>query len=294
MNKENKNTRLLIIDDEADFRLAIKQSLSRRGYEVSEASGGKEALDIIRKELPEVVLLDQKMPEMSGIETLQAIREISETLPVIILTGHGDYHTAIAGIKLDIVDFIQKPVDIDQLSEHIRMLLSGERNGIMREPTIAEIMTPPDLYPHVYIDERMDIVLKAISDAYRKPVPQDSVYGQVRSALVYDREENFKGMIRFSDILQLLIPDFLRDSPYASFYTGMLLAQSKVFGTTTVSRLVQKQVFVEVDMPLMEGINLLVKHKLINIPVVQNDKLVGILRGRDIILCTARLAGVDL
>lgn len=294
MNQENKKTRLLIVDDEADFRLAIQQSLSRRGFEVVEASGGKEAIYIIKENPPDIVLLDQKMPQMSGIETLKAIRKINEKLPVIILTGHGDYHTAIAGIKLDIVDFIQKPVDIDQLSEHIRMLLSGEKEEVMREPTIAELMAPPNLYPKVYIDDHMDSVLKAISDAYRKPVPQDSVHGQVRSALVYDRDENFRGMIRFSDILQLLIPDFLRDSPYASFYTGMLLAQSKVFGTTTVSSLVQKQVFVDVDMPLMEAINLLVRHKLINIPVVRENRLVGILRGRDIILCTAKLAGVNL
>jgi len=294
MNKEKSKIRLLIIDDETEFRAAISQGLSRRGFDVAEAANGEEGLTAIRKSLPDIVLLDQKMPGLSGIETLKEIRNISEDLPVIILTGHGDFNTAFAGIKLDIVDFIQKPVDVDSLSEHIHSLLTRKTDDTMREPTIAELMAPPDLYPKVYSDEPMTSVLKAISDAYRKPIPEDSKYGQVRSALVYNREEKFRGMIRFSDLLQLLIPDALRDSPYASFFTGMLLAQSKIFGRHTIESLVQKQTFVDINTPLMEAVHLIVEHKLINIPVVNNEKLVGILRGRDIILAASKLAGAYL
>ncbi|MBN2227683.1 MAG: response regulator [candidate division Zixibacteria bacterium] len=294
MSSENKNIRLLIIDDEADFRRAISHGLSRRGFEIREAASGEEGVAAIKASLPEIVLLDQKMPGMSGIDTLKEIRKISEDLPVIILTGHGDYHTALAGIRLEIVDFIQKPVDVEILSQRIHDLLERESGDMMREPTISELMAPPDLYPKVYDDELMTSVLKAISNAYRKPIPEDSRYGQVRSALVYNRKEEFLGMIRFSDLLQLLIPDALLDSPYASFFTGMLLAQSKVFGTKTIEELIRKQIIVEVDTPLMEAVHLLVENKLINVPVVQKSKLVGILRGRDIIIATARLAGAEL
>jgi DNA-binding response OmpR family regulator len=294
MDIQNKKVRLLIVDDEADFRQAVSHGLSRRGFDVAGAASGEEGLAVLRQSLPDVVLLDQKMPGISGIDTLKEIRKISEELPVIMLTGHGDFHTALAGIKLEIVDFIQKPVDIDQLSERIHNLLARDSGDLMREPTIAELMAPPDLYPKVYTDEPLTSVLKAISDAYRRSIPIDSVYGQVRSALVYNREEEFKGMIRFSDLLRLLIPDALRDSPYASFFTGMLLAQSKVFGKRTIESLVKKQEFVDIDTPLMEAIHLLVEHKLINVPVVKQGQLMGILRGRDIILATARLAGVDL
>jgi CheY-like chemotaxis protein len=294
MNNEKKLVRLLIIDDEADFRRALTQGLSRRGFEVREAASGEDGLSELGKSLPDIVLLDQKMPGMSGIETLKEIRNISGELPVIMLTGHGDFDTALAGIKLDIVDFIQKPVDVDSLSEHIHRLLERDTSDLMREPTVSELMAPPDLYPKVYTDDLLTSVLSAISDAYRKPIPEDSRYGQVRSALVYDRNEEFRGMIRFSDLLQLLIPYALRDSPYASFFTGMLLAQSKVFGHKTIESLVREQVFVDVQTPLMEAVHLLVDRKLINVPVVQNGKLVGILRGRDIIIATARLAGAEL
>jgi len=294
MNKDKQIIRLLIVDDEADFRKAVSQGLSRRGFEVREAASGEAGLNAINEQIPDIVLLDQKMPGMSGIDTLKEIRKVNDELPVIILTGHGDYHTALAGIKLDIVDFIQKPVDVNELSERIHSLLARETSDLMREPTIAELMAPPDLYPKVYTDDLLNSVLKAISDAYRKPIEQNSKYGQVRSALVYDRKEEFRGMIRFSDLLQLLIPDALRDSPYASYFTGMLLAQSKVFGKKTIESLIQRQITVDVEMPLMEAVNLMVEHSLINIPVVRNKDLVGILRGRDVIIATAHFAGVEL
>jgi DNA-binding response OmpR family regulator len=296
MNREENNTkvRLLIIDDEADFRRAVTQGLSRRGFDVSEAASGEEGLLRIRQASFDVVLLDQKMPGLSGIDTLRQIRDIDDKLPVIILTGHGDYHLALAGIHLDIVDFFQKPVEVDELSERIHNLLARDTIQLLREPTISELMAPPDLYPKVYVDEHLTSVLKAISEAYRKPTPENSKYGQVRSALVYDRRDEFRGMIRFSDLLRLLIPDALYHSPYASFFTGMLLAQSKVFGARTIEGLLQKQATVEVSTPLMEAVHLLVENRLINIPVMRSGELVGILRGRDIIIATARLAGVEL
>ncbi|HOP06661.1 MAG TPA: response regulator [candidate division Zixibacteria bacterium] len=294
MTKEDTKIRLLIIDDEADFRRAISQGLSRRGFEVSEAPDGEAGLRTIKANQFDIVILDQMMPGLSGIETLKEIRKSEADLPVIMLTGHGDFNTALAGIRLEIVDFLQKPVEVDQLSERIRGLLSREMTDLMKEPTISELMAPPELYPKVYVDEPLTSVLKAIAEAYRKPIPPDSIYGQVRSALVYDRKEKFLGMIRFSDLLTLLIPDALRHSPYATYFTGMLLAQSKLFGNKTIEGLILEQVFVDVNTPLMEAVHLLVEHRLINIPVVCEGNLAGILRGRDLIIATARLAGAEL
>ncbi len=290
MRQDIKKLRLLLVDDEADFRQATSQGLSWRGFDVIEAASGEESLEIMKKIKPDVVLLDQKMPGLSGIETLQKIRETDSSLPVIILTGHGDYQTALAGIKFDIIDFMQKPVDIDQLADHIRSLLEKGMEKPLKEPTIADLMAPPSLYPRVYIDDPLTVVLKAIYDAYTTPVELNNKYGQVRTALVYDRSEKFIGMVRFSDILKLIIPPFLSDSPYSSYFTGMFLAQVKVFGKQNISSLVKKQIFVDVNAPIMEAVHLLVEHKLINIPVLKDGELVGILRGRDIIVETARLA----
>lgn len=288
METEKNKPKLLLVDDETDFRKATSDTLQRRGFDVTEAADGETAIELIRHERPDVVLLDLKMPGLSGIETLQQIREIEPNLPVIILTGHGDFETAMAGIKLEIIDFIQKPVDIDLLGSRIRTLLERGEEEPLREPTIAEIMAPPSLYPRVYIDEPLISVLKTIHSAYIKPIPEGSRFGQVRSTLVYDREENFVGLVRFSDLLKLVVPSYLEDSPYASFFTGMLLAQCKIIGHANISSLVSKQVFVDLDAPLMEAVHLLVEHKRINLPVIKNGKLVGIIRGRDIILQIAK------
>jgi len=166
--------------------------------------------------------------------------------------------------------------------------LENADDRVLREPTITELMTSPSLYPKVYVDEPVHSVLKTIRSAYLKPVPEDFQPGQVRSALVYDRDEKFVGIVRFSDLLKLVLPSFLGDSPYSTFFTGMFLAQCKVVGNQNISRLVRKQIFIDIDAPLMEAVHRLVEHKLINLPVMKDGELVGILRGRDIILETAR------
>lgn len=289
MKKNEKTFNILLVDDEEDFRQICSVTLGRRGFNVTQATDGEAALKILKKNRPDIVILDLKMSGMNGIETLQKIRDIEPILPVIILTGHGNMGTAMAGIKLEVVDFIQKPVDMNQLGIRIKGILERGGEKPLCEPTITDLMTPPELYPKVYVDESIHSVLKTIHAAYLKPVPQNCMIGQVRSALVYEGNEKFIGIVRFSDFLRLILPSFLSDSPYSSFFTGMFLAQCKVVASKiNIRELVNTQVFIEVNVPLMEAVHLLVKHKRINIPVMKNDELVGILRSRDIILEAAR------
>lgn len=292
MDKEIINCRLLLVDDEDDFRRTTAAILSRRGFGVEQAAGGEEALALIAQRCPDIVILDLKMPHMSGIETLQKIREISASLPVIILTGHGDYDAAVAGINLDVVDFLQKPVDINQLATSIRAFLDQKERKPLRERTIAEIMIQPSFYPRVYVDQTAVAVLGALKKAFHQPAPEGMKPGQVRSALVYGRNDKFLGIIRFNDLLKLLLPAFLRESPYTTYFTGMFLAQCKVFGSTSIEELLSEQFFIDVDAPLMEAVHLMAKHEKINLPVLKDGELVGILRGRDIVLEIANNLGV--
>ncbi len=288
MDKDLANLKLLLVDDEDDFRRATSKTLNRRGFSVTEAANGEEALEAIRRECPDIVLLDLKMPGMSGIETLQHIREIEASLPVIILTGHGDFEAAMASIKLEVVDFLQKPVDVDQLGRRIRSLLERGAEKPLRERTIAELMAPPSSYPRLYVDQPVAAALETLRKAFFQPVSEEAPTGQVRSALVYDRDEKLLGLISFVDLLKLVLPSFLEDSPYATFFTGMFLAQSKVIGKRNIRELMGEQVFVEVNAPLMEAVHLMVNHHLITLPVMKQGELVGILRERDIIVEIAR------
>jgi CheY-like chemotaxis protein len=292
MEQNNTTVKLLLVDDEDDFRRATSKTLERRGFAVSEAANGKDALAAIKRERPDIVVLDLKMPGLSGIETLQEIRKIESSLPVIILTGHGDYDAAMAGIKLEIVDFLQKPVDVEHLGARIRSLLERGAEKPLRESTIAELMVPPSLYPRVYVDEPIVKVLAALQRAFYQPVPEGVQPGQVRSALVFGRDDEFKGIVRFRDLLKLLLPPFLSTSPYASYFTGMFLAQCKLISNRSIGELIENQVTVDMNAPLMEAVHLMDQHHLTNIAVMDGHKLAGVLRGRDIVLDVAASLGV--
>jgi DNA-binding NtrC family response regulator len=109
-------TKVLLVDDEKEFASALAERLQLRNYEVKSASNALEALGIVNSFLPDVVLLDLKIPGMDGIETLKAIKKFDSTIEVIMLTGHGDTRSVEEGMKSGAFEYIMKPVDIGELT----------------------------------------------------------------------------------------------------------------------------------------------------------------------------------
>jgi CheY-like chemotaxis protein len=281
--------RVLLVDDEADFRRATRAPLERRGFAVTEAGDGETALEMIRQARPDIVLLDLKMPGRSGIETLRELRRIEPRLPVIVLTGHGGFSEALAGIRLQIVDFLQKPMDIDRLAARILHLVSsGAEPQPLMERTIAELMVSPSLYPRLHGDQTVAEAMDRITGLLMGQDNGEVAAHGLRSALVYDRDETFLGMLRFSNLLGLVMPDFLRGSPYASFFTGMFLAQCKVIGQRRFIELLDELVTIELAAPLLRAVHLMTAHRQISLPVMDGGRLVGVLRDRAVVLEIAR------
>lgn len=110
-----KKIRLLLVDDEKDFRTAYSRRFVRRNAEVTLASDGPEAIEKVKEADFDVVILDVMMPEMNGIDTLRRIKAVAPDLPVIILTGHADPQTLIKGMDEGAFDFLLKPVGTDEL-----------------------------------------------------------------------------------------------------------------------------------------------------------------------------------
>jgi two-component system NtrC family response regulator len=106
---------VLIIDDEDDLRFILRDVLSGEGFSISEAANGLIGIESFRQESPHAVLLDLNMPQMNGIDTLTALKQINPKVPVIILTAHGDIPTAVEVMRLGAYDFITKPPDFDRL-----------------------------------------------------------------------------------------------------------------------------------------------------------------------------------
>jgi solute carrier family 13 (sodium-dependent dicarboxylate transporter), member 2/3/5 len=112
---EKPETKILLVDDEDQFRKALAQQLSVRGFTVEGLNNGKDAIKFVRHENPEVVVLDQKMPGMDGIQTLKEIKKLRPEVQVIMLTGHGNTESARVTGKHDVFYYLEKPCGIEEL-----------------------------------------------------------------------------------------------------------------------------------------------------------------------------------
>lgn len=106
---------ILLVDDEDTIRMFLEKTLRDEGYEALTAATGGEALELTRSELPDLVLLDLKLPDMSGLEVLRQIKEEVPEVCVIMLTAFGDIETAVTAMKKHAFDFVSKPVNLEQL-----------------------------------------------------------------------------------------------------------------------------------------------------------------------------------
>lgn len=113
---------ILVVDDEPRMIRFIRMNLELEGYQVVEASNGIDALDEVRKHMPELVIMDVMMPKMDGFETLRLLREIS-TVPVILLTVRSDEEDRIHGLELGADDYITKPFSPRELVSRVNAVL---------------------------------------------------------------------------------------------------------------------------------------------------------------------------
>jgi DNA-binding NtrC family response regulator len=110
---------ILVVDDEADQRRLLGSFVESLGFHVEEAASAESALDMIRRRTHDMVLLDVRLPGMSGIEALGEIRRIADKLPVLLITAFGDLRQAVVAMKSGADDYLAKPVDLDELDAAI-------------------------------------------------------------------------------------------------------------------------------------------------------------------------------
>jgi two-component system, NtrC family, response regulator AtoC len=117
--------KILIADDDALQRELLKGFLENQGYETLMASDGLEALALFEREPVQLVLLDQKMPGLTGEEALKKMKTMNPMVHAIMITAYGDLSTAVTVLKLGAGDFLEKPVDLSLLLEKIRQIEQG-------------------------------------------------------------------------------------------------------------------------------------------------------------------------
>lgn len=106
---------ILVVDDESDVRNLLRKFLTRRGYEVLTAGDGEAAIEAIRENRPDIVLLDIRLPKMDGLSVLQRLRDESDDVAVITMSGNADEDTARRSLELGAADFITKPFNLPYL-----------------------------------------------------------------------------------------------------------------------------------------------------------------------------------
>ncbi|MEO8682388.1 MAG: sigma-54 dependent transcriptional regulator [Vicinamibacterales bacterium] len=119
--------RILVIDDESAIRDSLKMILEYEGYEVSQAATGEEGVKLVEREAPDLVFLDIKMPGMDGLDVLQKLRHLTDTTPIVVISGHATITTAVEATRLGAFDFIEKPLATERLMVTVRNAVDTRR-----------------------------------------------------------------------------------------------------------------------------------------------------------------------
>lgn len=114
---------LLAVDDQMGVRRLLYEAFNEEGYRVELAAGGQEAIEQVKKQMPDLILMDMKMPGMNGLETLQEIRKINDSVLVIIMTAYGELEIVAEAMKLGIKEYVTKPFDINELRLLVKKVL---------------------------------------------------------------------------------------------------------------------------------------------------------------------------
>ena len=133
--------RLLIVEDRDSLRRMLERALGQEGYEVASAADGRAGIRLLGERAFDFVLTDLKLPDVSGLEVLEASRTAQPRVPVVVLTGYGTVGTAVEAMKLGAYDFLEKPLEIDDLSRLIERAI-GERGeaAVFRVPGAPPIL----------------------------------------------------------------------------------------------------------------------------------------------------------
>jgi DNA-binding NtrC family response regulator len=133
----NDSIRILVVDDEANQRELVSGYLKKQGFEVFTAAGGEPALEIFRQAPMELILTDQRMPGLSGLDLLKAAREINPETQVIVMTAYGKVESAVEAMKAGAADYLAKPLHLEELRQKIQRIVEQHRlyaeNRALRE-----------------------------------------------------------------------------------------------------------------------------------------------------------------
>ncbi|BBO87065.1 response regulator [Desulfosarcina ovata] len=288
-------TKVLMVDDETQFRETSRKLLEKKGFETLMAANGREALDQLDKQ-PDVVVLDIRMPDMDGNETLAEIQKRVPGLPVIMLTGHGADESAKHALSHGAVDYLSKPCDIDLLASRIMVAIEHSKagdEGQEQERRVEEVMIP--LAEYTTLNENQTVA-EGIQELKKSFTPQIHTSRIMetghRSLLVFDGAGELKGILSIMDLLEGIMPGYLSapkpstaDSLQYSpmFWTGMFSVEAHRLAATSVGDLMSPTPpSIDATANLMEAAYMMVQYRCRRMIVFKDGKVTGVIREQDL------------
>jgi DNA-binding response OmpR family regulator len=301
MTEPTKQIRVLIVDDEERFREATRVMLERRGFLVTAVGDGVQAVDAVRANGFDAVVLDIKMPRMDGHAALAEIRSLRPGLPVIMLTGHGTPQSMITSLQGGVFDFLNKPCELDLLTRTIRA--AAERGGkpvSELEPLVHHVMVPLSSFSSIRSDRSVADAVGVLLSAFSQTGTPTVAESMHRSMLVMDESNNVVGLLSMSEILSGLQPAYMRariDTPLQSSlhltpprYRGLFTIMARDLHRIKVEDLMSDAPpTIDANATLMHAVNVMQDTGIRRYLVLDLGKPVGVIREHDLFFELSRI-----
>ena len=289
----NQKIKVLMVDDEEQFRATTKKVLDRRGFETIVAKSGEEAIQKL-SEAPDVVVLDVRMPGMDGHQALKEIKKRNPDLPVIMLTGHGALPSAREALVEGAFDYLAKPCDIDILSGKITEACKhGKKGAPPEEKLVSDVMVPLEEYTTLTGEQTIKHAIEKLKESFQSKVTTSRIMETGhRSILVIDERKRVQGILAITDLLSAIMPpslsapkpataDSIQYSPM--FWKGMFRREIKQLAKKKVRDVMSPApLSVEADANLMTAAYTMQMNNARRMVVLKNGQVVGIIREQEL------------
>ncbi len=289
-----KRIKVLMVDDEEQFRQTTSRLLRTRGFETTIAGTGEEAIGILEKKPQDVIVLDIKMPGIDGHEALARIKEISPETQVIMLTGHGTPDSAKNALIHKAFDYLNKPCDINILAAKINDAYTAKHHGNKREENkVKDIMIRIEDYTRVTVNNTVREAIVKLMDSFKAFVSSSRIMETGhRSLLVFNKKKELVGILSIIDLINTIRPAYLSapkpstaDSmQYSSmFWDGLFTTQAKAMGDIRVGEIMSDAPpIIDENTNLMEVADLMYTTRRRRFMVTEGNEVVGIVREQEL------------
>ena len=295
-----KKIKVLMVDDEEQFRATTSKILTRRGYETTVAESGEEAIEILKKSPQDVVVLDIRMPGMDGLDALAQIKKIGPDVRVIMLTGHGGGESAKESLEHGAFDYLNKPCDIELLSLKINDAYDAAQEGVRAEKKAGDIMIPIEDYTTIDPDSTIKEGIERLKRSFESAVSTSRIMETGhRSILVFDQTGELVGILSILDLIEAVRPAYLSapkpsmaDSMQYSpmFWAGLFTAQAKGLVNKKIRDVMaDAPLSIDQDTNLMEIANLIFTERMRRMAVTREGKVIGVVREQEIFFEMAKI-----